>query len=379
MSGEQFSTTLEQRAADLLPEPVWRFVSAGARDGVTAAEAARAWDRQRFLPRVLRDVTEVTTATAVLGTALRSPFAIAPTTMQRAVHPEGEVAMARAAAASGTLLVLSSNAGSTFADVAATGVPWWLQMYLTADRTTSLPLLRRAVDAGARAVVLTVDTPVVGTKYAGDGTDVWASAEPGWVRVNFPPGHGDAPGDQKATDLGPQDVDWLARVTGLPVVVKGVLRADDAKRCLDAGASAVWVSNHGGRQLDRSAATADRLGVVAGAVTGAAAGAVSAAPSVGGAPARAGTAGADGRAGSRAEVYVDGGVRTATHGLAALALGARAVFLGRLALYALAVDGEPGVCRLLEELRTGLAEALTLLGCQAPQGVGLDVLAPRTG
>src|SRR4029079_7467807 len=118
----------------------------------------------------------------------------APTTMQRAAHPEGEVAMARAVAASGSLMVLSSNAGSTFEEVGDTGVDWWLQMYVTADRPTCLPLLERAVAAGAKAVVLTADTPVVGTKYDGDGPTVWDVAEPEWLRANFPPGYGDAPG-----------------------------------------------------------------------------------------------------------------------------------------------------------------------------------------
>jgi 4-hydroxymandelate oxidase len=274
-----------------------------------------------------------------------SPLAVAPTTMQRAVHPDGEVAMARAAASAGALMVLSSNAGSTFEQVAATGVRWWLQLYVTAERRTGLPLLERAVAAAAAAVVLTVDTPVVGTKYDGAGRTVWDIAEPGWVRANFPAGHGSVAGDEKATDLGPQDIDWLAQATGLPVVVKGVLRASDARRCLDAGAAAVWVSNHGGRQLDYTAATADVLAAVVAEV------------------------------GDRAEVYVDGGVRNARHALAALALGARGVFLGRLPLYALAVDGPSGVRRMFAELDAELLEALTLAGCPSAGQVPVGILA----
>lgn len=323
---------LEGRAREVLPEPVHRYIRQGARDGVTTGEATAAWDHIRFLPQVLRDVTDVDTATTLLGTDVRTPVAVAPTTLQRALHPEGEVAMARAVAAAGSLMVLSSNAGSSFEDVGATGAPWWLQMYVTAERSLTVPLVERAVAAGARAVVLTADTPVVGTKYD-DGPTVWDVAEPAWLRANFPPEHGDRPGDEKAVDLGPQDVEWLAGVSGVPVVVKGVLQPGDARRCVDAGAAAVWVSNHGGRQLDRSAATADCLAAVVDA------------------------------AGPDAEVYVDGGVRDPGHVLAGLALGARGVFLGRPPLWALAVGGEAGVTALLDTMTDGLTEALTLAGC----------------
>jgi 4-hydroxymandelate oxidase len=166
------------------------------------------------------------------------------------------------------------------------------------------------------------------------------------VRANFPPGHGASPGDQKATDLGPQDVDWLARSTGLPIVVKGVLRADDARRCVDAGAAAVYVSNHGGRQLDCAAATADVLDSVVAEV------------------------------GASVEVYVDGGVRNGRHALSALALGARGVFLGRLPLYALADRGEQGVRMMFEELETELVDALRLAGCRSVDSVRADLLVP---
>jgi 4-hydroxymandelate oxidase len=343
---QRFIDGLEQRAQDLLPEPVHRYYQQGARAGVTAGEAAAAWDRFRFLPKVLRDVTDVHTSTSLLGTHVSTPFALAPTTMQRAAHPDGEIAMARAAHACGALMVLSSNAGSTVEDIAATGVDWWLQMYVTAERRTSLPLLRRAVAAGAKAIVLTVDTPVVSTRDEGVGPTVWDLAEPAWLHANFPPGYGDAAGDEKATDLGPQDVDWIAQATGLPVVVKGVLRPDDAHRCVEAGAQAVWVSNHGGRQLDHVASTASCLAGVAEAV------------------------------GTSAEVYVDGGVRSARHALAALALGARGVFLGRLPLYALAAEGAEGVERMFTELTEELVETLRLAGCASASRVPADLLAP---
>jgi 4-hydroxymandelate oxidase len=337
-------TDPEEQARRLLPEAVHRYFRQGARDGLSAAEAVERWDRIRFLPRVLRDVTRVDTATTLLGTPVSTPVAVAPTTLQRAAHPDGETATATAAAQTGSLMVLSSNAGSTFEEIAATGVAWWLQMYVTADRPTCLPLLDRAAAAGARAVVLTADTPVVGTKYD-EGDTVWEHAEAGWLRANFASGPGDRAGASKAMDLGPHDVEWLATTTGLPVVVKGVLHPADVRRCIDAGAAAVWVSNHGGRQLDGAAATADALpGIVA-------------------------------EAGSDAEVYVDGGIRTGRHVLAALALGARAVFLGRPVLYALAIDGAGGVRSLLGGLQEQLTEAMRLSGCVEVADVGADILA----
>lgn len=337
-------TELEEQARRVLAEEVHRYFRQGARDGVSAAEAVERWDRIRFLPRVLRDVTRVDPATTILGGAVRSPVAVAPTTLQRAAHPDGEVATAAAAAETGSLMVLSSNAGRTFEEIADTGVRWWLQMYVTADRPTCLPLLERAAAAGAEAVVLTADTPVVGTKYDEGGT-VWESADSSWLRANFAAGYGDRPGDEKAMDLGPQDVEWLATASGLPVVVKGVLHQADARRCIDAGAAAVWVSNHGGRQLDGAAATADALSAVVDEV------------------------------GADAEVYVDGGIRVGRHVLAALALGARAVFLGRPVLYALALWGSPGVRALLEDHRDQLVEAMCLAGCATIPEIDPGILA----
>ena len=328
----RWASALPDLAREVLPEPVYRYFRQGARDGVSAAEAAQAWDSFRFLPRVLHDVTDIDLTASLLGTPVRSPFAVAPSTLQRAAHPDGELAMARAVARAGSLMVVSSNAGTDFDTIAASGAAWWLQAYVPADRPTCRPLLDKAVAAGARAIVLTVDTPVVGTKYD-DGPAVWDVVDPGWLRVNFPEGYGQRPGDEKATDLGPHDIGWLRGVTGLPVVVKGVLRPEDARRCVDAGASAVWVSNHGGRQLDYAAPTAQCLaGIVA-------------------------------EVGTDAEVYVDGGIGSGRHGLVAGALGARAMFLGRLPLYALAADGADGVARLLDELTAELAEALRLAAC----------------
>jgi 4-hydroxymandelate oxidase len=203
-----------------------------------------------------------------------------------------------------------------------------------------LPVLEGAVAAGAAAIALTVDTPFPGSKYAAD-TEDWTGVDLSWWRINF----ADAEFDRWAPDLGLDDIGWLRDNTGLPVIVKGVLRGDDAVRCVDAGAAAIYVSSHGGRQLDRTVSTASALREVLAAV------------------------------GDRAEVYVDGGIRSGVDALAALALGARAVFLGRPVLHALAVDGAAGVERLLTEVTAELAEVLELAGCATPREAA-DVVAP---
>ena len=292
---------------------------------------------------MLRDVTEVGVATTLLGTETRAPVAVAPTTLQRAAHPDGELAMARAVKAAGSLLVVSSNAGTPFAEIGDTDVPWWLQMYVTADRRLSEPVVHAALEAGARALVLTADTPVVGTKVRGERS-VWESVQPGWLRVNFPEDV-EGLGAEKATDLGPHDIAWLRDTFGVPVVVKGVLHPADARRCVEAGAAAVWVSNHGGRQSPRAIATADAL------------------------PAVVDEVGAD------AEVYVDGGLRRGVHLVAAGALGARACFLGRPPLYALAAGGDEAVEQLLAGVETELVEALRLVGVGSYDELDRGVLA----
>lgn len=333
---------LESEAAKVLPASVHRYIRQGAHGGTSAAAAVAAWRQVRFLPHAIVDVSHCDTVTTLLGTEVTTPVGVAPSTFQRAVHVDGEVAMASATRDAGSLLVVSSNAGTSFAEIGVTGVAWWVQVYLPADRSLAIPLLERAVEAGARAVVLTVDTPVVATKYD-DGPSIWEETDPAILRVNFNPGVHDLPGFAKATDLGLADITWLREITGLPVVVKGVLRADDAVRCVRAGASAVWVSNHGGRQLDQSVATAEALPDIVAAV------------------------------GEWVEVYVDGGLRSGLEVLAALSLGARAAFLGRLPLWAL-VGGHASVLRMHQELARELIESMQLAGITRP-GDAPSVLA----
>jgi 4-hydroxymandelate oxidase len=343
---------VEALAREKLPPAVFRYVVEGARDEISLGEASAAWNAVRIAPRVLRDVRTVQTRTTLLDTDFAAPIGIAPMTLQRAADPAGEVTMAAAARRAGVPMVLSSNAGSTFADVAATGVHWWLQIYVAANRADSVPLIQSAAAAGARAVVLTADTPVIGTRYrVPDSPRVWEVADPSWIGANAT-SQGDLQPEArgKAMDLGPDDIEWLADASGLPVVVKGILRADDARRCVAAGARAVWISNHGGRQLDQVVATAQCVTGVRAAVS------------------------------DSAEVYVDGGIRSGLHALIALALGADAAFVGRPLFHALAAGGGEGVDRALDELARELVESMQLAGCTAPgDASGLVVPGPGAG
>jgi 4-hydroxymandelate oxidase len=338
--------TLQDAAAERLAEPVHRYVRQGSAGQRSVTEAEAAWNDLRIRPRVLVDVSTVRTETTVLGTPVAAPVLVAPTTVQRQADPDGEAAMARGTMAAGSLLCVSSNSGTPFAMVGETGAPWWVQSYVLRDRSATAAYLRRAVEGGARAVVLTADTAVVGRKEDPENEPtVWDVTPTEYLRANV---DADLPDEayDKATDLTPDTIGWLADVTGLPVVVKGVLRGDDARRCVDAGAVGIIVSNHGGRQLDGAIATARALPDVVEAV-----------------------------AGSTAEVYVDGGIRRGEHILSALALGARAVFLGRPALWALAVAGTDGVRRLLTELSDELRHAMQLAGCPDLDAIGSDLIA----
>ena len=342
---------LLRAATDRLPEPVSEYFNQGSADGIAASAAVAAWDRLRFRPRILRDVSVVSTATTVLGRKLATPVCVAPTALHRAAHADGEVATARGAAAAGSLMAVSTNSGTTFEQIGATGAAWWLQCYVMRDRGLTKAIAQRAQAAGASAVVLTADTPVVGRKH-NTGPSVWDVVPADYLLANIDQGGVPGAALDKADDLTPDTISWLREVSGLPVVVKGVLRADDARIVTSAGAAAVQVSNHGGRQLDQSVATADALPEIAAAVQG-----------------------------SGAEVYVDGGIRRGEHVLAAMALGARAVFVGRPVLWALAAGGESGqggcagVAALLSGLTAELAHAMTLAGARTVSEITSDLVA----
>ena len=210
-----WQTDLAARARSAMPAPMWAYTQAGSGEGTTASESERAWHDVRFAPRVLRDVTVADTATRLLAAELTTPIGVAPTALQRAAHPQGEIAMARGAAAAGALHVVSSNAGHRFSEIDA-GSPWWVQAYVPPTRDDALPMLTAAAEAGAQAVVLTVDTPFQAPKELPPDVH-WADVDLSWFRCNCAvPGH-----VRWAADLVPDDIGWLRRALGLPVVVKG--------------------------------------------------------------------------------------------------------------------------------------------------------------
>ncbi|MGW1749633.1 alpha-hydroxy acid oxidase [Streptomyces sp. NPDC002092] len=334
---------LEEQAARALPPEIYGYFRRGAGQGISAAEAATSWDRLRLRPHVLRDVSVCDTSTTVLGTPVGTPVLVAPSTLQRRADPEGEAATARGVARAGSLLAVTSNTAIPFSALPASQAPWWVQVYVARDRSLTVEVLERAKAAGARAVVLTADTPVIGS-HGRPGAHVADFVGPEDLYGNIT-GIPAPEAAEHAPDLTPDVIGRLAEQTGLPVVVKGVLRGDDAREFAAAGASGLLVSNHGGRQLDGLVPTAWALPEVVDAV-----------------------------AGTGTEVYVDGGLRRGTHILAALALGARAVFVGRPVLWALTVAGDAGVARLLGELTGELAEAMRLTGMSSLDRVTRDLL-----
>jgi 4-hydroxymandelate oxidase len=329
---------LEARAMETLDASAWEYLARGAADNVTREANVSAWARRRIHPHVLRDVGALSTATTVLGTEVAAPLLIAPTAMHRFFCEEGEVATARAAARVGTVYIVSMASTTSLEDVAAAapGSPRWAQMYMLNDRGRTRALAERAREAGYAAVVASVDGAAVPT---GRRTVQASLTPPDWFR--FPnlaspddPGNADVMAlvEDFDTTLTFDDLACFGEWSGLPVVVKGVLRGDDAARCVDAGAAAIAVSNHGGRTLDGVAATADVLPEVVDEV------------------------------GGRAEVYVDGGIRNGGDVAKAVAMGARAVLSGRPVLWGLAVAGADGAAHALVTLSDQFAKAMAFCG-----------------
>jgi isopentenyl diphosphate isomerase/L-lactate dehydrogenase-like FMN-dependent dehydrogenase len=322
----------ERLAAGKLDPNAHAYFAGGAGDEVTLRDNLAAFERRKLRPRVLVDVRNVSTATTVLGTEVALPILIAPLALQRMAHPDGEIATARAAAAAGTIMCLSTASTTRPAEVAsaAPDATRWFQVYVFQDRSETEELVREAVDNGFSALVLTVDTPYLGRRERD-------------LRIDFQiPEHltvvGDIFGGGFDAALSWRDLEWLAGYK-LPVVVKGILTAEDARLACEHGATAIVVSNHGGRQLDGVPATLDALEEVVEAVDG------------------------------RVEVLLDGGVRRGTDALKALALGARAVLIGRAMVWGLAARGEEGVADVLRLLRDEVELGLALLGCASPADV----------
>jgi isopentenyl diphosphate isomerase/L-lactate dehydrogenase-like FMN-dependent dehydrogenase len=343
----------EAAARELLPQMVFDYFAGGAGDEWTLAENRRAFDRWVLRPRILADVSNVDTSTTVLGQPVAFPILLAPTALQRMAHRQGELAAARATAALDGLMVLSTISTFSLEEVAATGVARWFQLYVQRDRKLTAELVRRAGEAGYGALVVTADAPYLGRRFRDERNRF--ALPPGIGLANFPGGtfppvEGSGLAAYFRSELDPtltwRDVAWLRELSDVPVVLKGVLTAEDAALAVEAGASAVVVSNHGGRQLDGVPASIDALPEVVEAV------------------------------GGRAEVYVDGGIRRGTDVLKALALGARAVLIGRPYLWGLAVDGEDGVRRVLELLREELILAMALAGRPSLETVDRSAVMP---
>jgi 4-hydroxymandelate oxidase len=334
----------EALAEAKLPGPLWDFFVDGAGDGITLAENRRAFDRIAIRPRMLVDVTRIDITTSLLGAAVDAPFLIAPCGPHAAAHPHGELATIEGAGRAGVGMVATSGSNRTIEAIAAAAShPLWMQLYLFPERRRSEALVRRAEAAGCRAIVLTVDSPRFGRKErtlrSEDDFD-WPDAA---NLAGLPPPTANPPRGAPATWA---DVDWLRAITTLPIVLKGLLTAEDAALAVEHGVAGVVVSNPGGRQLDGVLASIDALPGVAAAVAG------------------------------RCEIYVDGGVRRGTDVLRALALGARAVMIGRPALWGLAVGGSDGVFDVLEMLKSELALAMALCGRPSLASIGASLLAP---
>ena len=311
------------------------YVAGGAGDEATLRENRTAFAGWRLRPRVLVDVATVDPSTTLLGTPVALPVALAPTARQRLAHPDGEVAVARAAAAENVLQCVSTMSSCSLEEIAAAATgPRWFQLYVHKRRDTTAELVARAVAAGYTAIVLTVDFPVPGRRER----ELRSGFALEWGGLgNFPQLGGGVEFLPLMEELHEQrltwrDLEWIRGLSALPLVVKGLLTAEDTRAAVEHGAAAIVVSNHGGRQLDRTPATIDVLEEVVSA------------------------------AGGRAEVYLDGGIRRGTDVLVALGLGARAVFVGRPHVFALAAGGEAGVAAMLGLIRAELENGMRLLG-----------------
>ena len=332
----------------------WEYLARGSGRGHTVRENLAAWDRWQLLPRVLRDVTVVDTSTTVLGTNVDAPILVAPTAMHRLFCEDGELATVRAAAAARSVMIVSMAATTSVEDVAkaAPTAVCWVQMYMLRDRGRTRALAERARDAGCRAVVASVDGAAVGRGAA--RTTAGSLSPPEWVRYPnlSPPDQADTSDIMRlVSDFDPSvtfdDLAHFGEWSGLPVVVKGILRADDAAAALDAGAAAVAVSNHGGRIFDGVAATADVLPEIVDAV------------------------------GGTGEVYVDGGIRSGAHVARALALGATAVLSGRPVLWGLVLGGDQGAARVLQLLREELEATMAFCGAPTVGELTRDLVMRR--
>ena len=349
--------SLEARARERLDPMLFDYIAGGAGDEWTLHENRAAWSRLQLLPRMLRGVGSRDQRTTVLGTAVSFPVLVPPMGFHGLCHEDAEVATARATAGAGTIFVASTVSNRSLEAIAeACAGPRWFQLYVYRDKAITRDLVQRAVAAGYSALCLTVDTPLAGPRERDRRNRLRMPAHLGLE--NFPATHAERHtagseaesalaryiADMWDANLTWTDVDWLRSLSNLPVIIKGVLAPDDARLAIEHGAAAIIVSNHGGRQLDGVPAPISVLLPVMDAVAG------------------------------RVEVLLDGGVRRGTDVLKALALGARAVLVGRPVLWGLTLDGESGVAAVLEHLRGEIDLAMALAGCRSVNDIGRELV-----
>ena len=346
----------EAIARERLAPLVYDYYTGGAGDEVTLVENVAAWGRHRLRPSSLVDVSELDTTTTVIGQPIAAPILTAPCALNKLAHGDGEIGVARATAAAGLIQVLSMQATTTIEDNAASAVGRWFQLACLRDREITRALVERAEAAGYAALCLTVDVPVLGRRERDVRNAFQLPA--GIAMVNLDPyapkalGSSDDPSalagfvnrlwDPRLTW---EALDWVTSITRLPVLAKGVLTAEDARLAVEHGASGIIVSNHGGRQLDGAISTCAALPDVVDSVAG------------------------------QVDVLVDGGIRRGVDVLRALAMGARAVLIGRPYLWGLATDGEAGVGAVLRMLRTELELAMALVGRPLVRDLDRSLLA----
>ncbi|MBP5971796.1 alpha-hydroxy-acid oxidizing protein [Brasilonema sp. CT11] len=351
----------EQLATKSLSKMALDYYASGAWDEVTLRDNRAAFEKFKLRPRSLVDVSQRNLATEVLAQPLQIPLLIAPMAFQCLANPQGEVATARAAASAGVGMVLSTLSTKSIEEVAAVRhdtnlqTPQWFQLYIHKDRGLTRALVERAYAAGYKALCITVDAPVLGRRERDKRNefalppDMQLANLTNLSGLNISQKQGESGlFTYFAQQLDPavtwQDLEWFESLCPLPLVVKGILRADDAVRAVESGAKAIVVSNHGGRQLDGAVASIDALAEVVDAV------------------------------GDRAEVLLDGGIRRGTDILRALALGAKAVLVGRPVLWGLAVAGEAGVAHVIDILRDELDVAMALSGCASLEKIDSSLL-----
>jgi len=333
----------EIAAKELLPKAEYDYIAGGATDEISVERNRRAYESWALRPRVLRDVSALDLSTTVLGTKVNLPVLIAPCGGHKKAHPEGEFATYRAATSCGTIFAVSANASADFVELAnAASGRLWLQLYPFRDREMTRDWLKRAKDAGYEAVCVTLDSqwpPKRERNIRNDyrnlrGTNFPnAAGDPARARRGAHPGGGDPAATWK-------DLEWIKTESDLPVVAKGIMTGEDVGLCAEAGIDGVIVSNHGGRHLDNTLATVEVLSEAVAAARG------------------------------KLEIYLDGGIRRGADVVKAIALGAKAVFIGRPLFWGLAVDGEKGVIRVLNILREEIE--ITMAKCGRPTVASID-------